>query len=309
MKYHNSALAEEANEKMDHLYFELANERNTISDYEMYLFKCPIGIHAKKAKNKIAELKFGGIHDDINQLRDFVYEYPDSQVSMEARIRIEELTFAQAKHSNNIKELYAYLKRYPEGKFTKEAEDIILELELKEIDKKRFEKARKTDTVKAYKEFIEKHPKSEYITDVRKRIEEVAFENAEDEGTIEALALFLKEYPDSSFTNVAKRRIDLIQYEPHKSKDTDEAYKEFIGKFPENQFVGDAKKNIEKPQSENVEKAKEITTSPDSQKQKHTNAKEQEITNKLKKLESFYKKGLIDEDEYKEKKAELLKEL
>ncbi len=86
-------------------------------------------------------------------------------------------------------------------------------------------------------------------------------------------------------------------------------HKEFIDKFPENQFVGDAKKNIEKPQSKKVEKTKKITTSPESQKEKHTNAIDQEITNKLKKLESFYKKGLIDEDEYREKRAEIIKEL
>lgn len=308
-KYRNSTQAENASKKMDQLYFELANERKTISDYEMYLVKCPDGKHAKEAKNKIAELKYSGIHDDINQLRDFVYEYPDSQLATEARILIEELTYKQAKVSNSIKELYSYLKEYPEGRFTGKVEDEILKLELKKIDKKRFAKAGEIETVEAYEEFIEKYPQSEYITDARDRIEEIAYRNAENEGTIKAFELFLKECPDSSFTNAAKRKIDVIQYEPYKSKDTTEAYKEFIDKFPENQFVRDAKKNIGKPQSGKVEKTKEKTTSPNSQKQKHTNAIDQEITDKLKKLESFYKKGLIDEDEYKEKKAEILKEL
>jgi len=309
-KYRNSTQAENASKKMDQLYFELANERKTISDYEMYLVKCPNGTYAKEAKNKIAELKFGGIRNDINKLKAFAHEYSDNQLATEAQIRIEELTFAQAKYSNNIKELYVYLKEYPEGRFTDKVEDIVLELELKDIDKKRFEKAGKTNTVEAYKEFIEKYPKSRFITEARDRIEGVAFRNAEGEGTIEAFKLFLKEYPDSSFTNATKRKIDVIQYEPYKSKDTAEAYKEFIDKFPENQFAGNAKEIIEKLQSKQVEKTieknKGEVTISGPQKEKHTNAKEQETANKLKKLESFYKKGLIDEDEYREKKAEML---
>lgn len=70
--------------------------------------------------------------------------------------------------------------------------------------------------------------------------------------------------------------------------------------LPENQFVGGTKQIIEKP--------KEKINNSYSQEEYNTNAKEQEITSKLEKFESLYKKGLIDEDEYKEKKAALLKE-
>ena len=307
-KYQNSPLVEKARDKADRLYYKIANEDQTKISFEIYLEKFPKGQFATDAKNKTAELTFEEIRDDKDKLINFVHQYPESQLSKKVQDRIEELTYEQAKSSNDLNKFYAYLNAYPEGRFIKEVEDRILILELRGIDKNRYEKARKIDTLEAYKEFITKYPKSDFITDIRKRIEEVTFENAKSVGTIKALELFLKEYPDGSFTNIAKRKIDIIQYEPYKSRDTEDAYKEFIKEFPDNQFVGDAKKNIEKPQSKDNENIEEvISASP--QTEQHTSAKEQEITNRLEKLEKFYKKGLIDEEEYKEKRAEILQEL
>ncbi len=307
-EYQNSPLVEKARDKADRLYYKIANEIQSKNSFEEYLEKYPNGQFVTEAKNKKAELTFEEIRDDKDELIKFVHQYPESQFSKKAQGRIEELTYEQAKSSNDLNNFYAYLNAYPEGRFFKEVEDRILILELKEIDRNRYEKARKIDTLGAYKKFIKKYPKSNFITNVRERIEEVSFENAKSVGTIKALRVFLKKYPDSSFTNIAKRKIDIIQYEPYKSRDTEDAYKKFINKFPDNQFVDEARGFINKPQSKDNENVEEVTGTS-SQAEQHKSAKEQGITNKLEKLERFYKKGLIDEEEYKEKKAEILQEL
>ncbi len=96
-------------------------------------------------------------------------------------------------------------------------------------------------------------------------------------------------------------------------------YKEFSVNFQNNVLAGKAKaisnklgvaigrsiRTVKKSQHENIAKS----VQPVAKENLNQDDKEQRIMAKLKKLEDFYKKGLIDEEEYEAKKKKILMEL
>jgi len=81
-----------------------------------------------------------------------------------------------------------------------------------ERDASQFEAAKQTDTISAYKEFIENHPNSEWAPEAQKAIarltESADYENAVASNHVRDYEAFLARYPDSSHANDAAAAIE-----------------------------------------------------------------------------------------------------
>ncbi|MFO8057008.1 MAG: peptidylprolyl isomerase [bacterium] len=67
-------------------------------------------------------------------------------------------------------------------------------------EKKDFRKARRIDTVEAYREYLREHPEGDYTDKAQERIRELTFRKAMARRSIRDLQSFLEEYPDSEHT-------------------------------------------------------------------------------------------------------------
>jgi len=107
-----------------------------------------------------------------------------------------------------------------------------------------WEKARKSDTVSAYKAFRGNHPDSEFDGQASKRIEEIEWARARKQGAASAYRTFAMNYPKSLYADEAERRAaDLdraaakrlreMKFEMARKAETVAAFEEFLKDYPQ----------------------------------------------------------------------------
>jgi len=74
-----------------------------------------------------------------------------------------------------------------------------------------FEKARRTDNIRAYQEFLAKHPESEFSQQVKLRIEELEWGKAKKKNSIEAYEKYISKYPEGEFTAQARDKVNKLK--------------------------------------------------------------------------------------------------
>jgi hypothetical protein len=104
---------------------------------------------------------------------------------------------------------------------------------IKYRDKLAFEKARSTNTVDAYEEYMKNYPKAVDYGNAVKLRNAAAFRLAKQKNTVEAFEYFITRYHDALEIADAKRIQQQLLYDYAKKIQTLEAYNEFIVKYPE----------------------------------------------------------------------------
>lgn len=110
--------------------------------------------------------------------------------------------------------------------------------------KKHWGIARSEDTIEAYENFLNNHPKSEFSEQAQTRLKKLYTERDWEEtkltDTITAYEKFLHLHPKSEFSEKAKFRLEQLltsqDWEQAKIKDTIAAYEKFIKSHPESKF-------------------------------------------------------------------------
>lgn len=112
---------------------------------------------------------------------------------------------------------------------------------------KDFQKAKEKNTTTSLQEFIDKHPKSEFIEQAKNRITELEWLEVKKYNSIEAYHTFLITHLESfkSYSDSAKKGIASINYQIAKSINTVKSYQEFIEKNESTFFNENAKKKID----------------------------------------------------------------
>lgn len=114
---------------------------------------------------------------------------------------------------------------------------------------KDFEKARATNTIEVYEEFIKKHPESELIEEANKIIQDLAFNEAKAKNTIEAYEGFTNKYPESIHTDEAKKMILEVAYGNALKANTVKAFNDFIKTYnPDKEYVSKINEKIKQKQ-------------------------------------------------------------
>jgi len=110
--------------------------------------------------------------------------------------------FNDAKEENSINGYQIFLQKYPEGKFSAEAQDNLISLE--------YNKAKTINTIDAYGDFLKNYPNCKYSTDAKKNIINIEFEKVKKQNSIAAYEKFLNKYPNSEHTDFVENKIKLI---------------------------------------------------------------------------------------------------
>jgi outer membrane protein assembly factor BamD (BamD/ComL family) len=111
-----------------------------------------------------------------------------------------------------------------------------------------WEKAKKFDTILAYKEFLQKCPQSEFTADAKRRIERLKWDNTKRHSSVEGYEEFLKEYPQSEFRDEAKEKIEQLSYKNITQspwKNQKDLLEGFLAKYPNSKFTEKANIKIQ----------------------------------------------------------------
>ncbi len=196
-QYPNSEYSSQARSKLAALYEEKdwnrVKQQNTIAAYESFLARYPKGVFAKAANSNLETLYYDNAKakDDLNIYADFLRRYPNSVYKNGVLSRVEAILFQRAKSINTLAAYEDFLRRFPNSAFTIEAKALIGKIneaaakekerlariaaeererlaraakEEQERIAKEWEKALAANTVAAYKEFLDRNPKSEFAT-------------------------------------------------------------------------------------------------------------------------------------------------
>ena len=160
-------------------------------------------------KNRIEKLYFkkaDGTNNDVDAIKmheDYLQKYPDGNFVPQAKKRIEELAFEDAKTKDTINAYKEFTTEYPDSNLVITAKNI--------IETGYFENARLKGTVKAYKEYVELYPDGSHLGEARLIIDKLTFEPYDEKGSVRSLKKFIKKYPDNRHVNEAKQKIILLQ--------------------------------------------------------------------------------------------------
>ncbi len=115
----------------------------------------------------------------------------------------------------------------------------------------RYKKAKRIDTIPAYKEFLNKHPDSPYSAEINARIkqlnDEAIFKEVESKNTTSAYKTFIDQYPNNIFIEEAQRRItqsDLEAYIRTWRLGAVQPFRGFIESYPTSKYIPEAKARI-----------------------------------------------------------------
>jgi len=119
------------------VYFRIAEVRNTIKSYELFLKKrIDKGVFAKKARAKLEKLYYESaenyesaeIIDVIAVWEDYIRRYPVGAFTNEAKKKLEKLYFMDACQKSSIKAYQDFLIKYPVGSLADKARERLAEI-------------------------------------------------------------------------------------------------------------------------------------------------------------------------------------
>lgn len=101
----------------------------------------------------------------IESYENFLEKYPDSEYKNEAKERVVDIEYANAKNNNSIEGYKDFLKKYPNSKHTDNANKVIIDLE--------FENVKQINTISEYETFLKKYPNSSNVKEANLLLEEI----------------------------------------------------------------------------------------------------------------------------------------
>lgn len=91
--------------------------------------------------------------DTIEAYEQYLAEHPDGRFAIQAKSRLEQLSYEKARAEKSLEAYDAYLERFPDGALHAKA--------LAEREEFLFEWARATDTLAAWEKFLDEYPKAQ----------------------------------------------------------------------------------------------------------------------------------------------------
>ena len=163
--------------------------------------------------------------------------------------RIEKEYFDEACYYGTIDSYRNYLSMYPEGKYAQEAKERIAAIEMKE-EQKFYSEVCNDGTLQAYQNFIRKYPNGQYAQDVKYRIQDIElWQKAKKTNTIDAYRDYLNSSKNKQYAKLANEAItelesidawNAIRYST--SKVNVESY---ISKYPKSPYLTNAKRRLD----------------------------------------------------------------
>lgn len=107
-----------------------------------------------------------------------------------------------------------------------------------------YKNTKATNTIQAYKEFVNEYPDSEYTSEAKLSLARLEWENTRRNNTIEGYRRFINKYPKSAFASDANDKIIKSKWAQTKKKNRGYAYNIFIKEYPNSVFAREAKEKL-----------------------------------------------------------------
>ena len=149
----------------------------------------------------------------------------------------DEAAFATATERGTIGAYQTYLRNHPHGRHSEEAQRLhAAKARTARADAQRreddaaYERARRTDTDEAYRDYLAEYPRGRHIAQAQEQLatmgereDDAAYERAQNTDTVAGFALYLRSYPQGRHAVEARRRQTELLFELQARED-DEAY-------------------------------------------------------------------------------------
>jgi len=166
---------------------------------------------------------------------DFLRQYPNSEFTSEAKLKIETINFKEAEKENTLESYEKFIKCYPSSQFVGQAKS--------NIESISFQQAKEVHTTDGYEKFIGHFPNSKYLNEAQSKLENLLFQKAKDQNTIEFYEKFIDRFPNSVLKNEAQQNLEILYYthfDKAKKTNTVSAFEDFLGKHPKSKYCADA---------------------------------------------------------------------
>lgn len=172
-----------------------ASRNNTSTGYQVYLNMYPLGEHVQEARKRVAECieaeeeakRLAAIKAEedawinacrlssVHSFSSFLSKYPNSKYKDTATGRLkackEAKDWDQAKVSNTITKLDAFIKNYPNSIHVAEAKTIISNIRVQLKENNAWKIAQDNNTIKSYKLYLKQYPNGQYVFVAENNIE------------------------------------------------------------------------------------------------------------------------------------------
>ena len=101
---------------------------------------------------------------------------------------------------------------------------------------KDFQSAKEKNTIAAFQEFINKHPKSEFTATAKENVHFLAFEEAKQSGSMQKWQEYLKSYPQSTYCDSVLMIVDSLQFYKFSYKSNVDSLKAFQQRFTQSNY-------------------------------------------------------------------------
>lgn len=156
--------------------------------------------------------------------------------------------YEDIQYSRSAEDYRQYLSQYPKSEYARNAKDHLDEITL-------WENARNTNTVKGYKDYLEKSTLFWYrddanssISQIEREQQRVAWEKVRDANSIETYELYLKNNPNSAYKEEAMQNLNKLKGEREwariKEDGNIEEFQNYLVTYPKSDNVKDAEVRV-----------------------------------------------------------------
>ena len=168
--------------------------KSTKQDYIQFVKKYPKSEKAIIAKKEIEQIDYKNINtNNSTSIRRFITKYPGSKNTAELKARLQNLeadSISDIKNNqkdydeyqlallNNTKQSYSdYLRKYPNGKYRKQAKEKLKAIEnieySKTLETNEWNRANRTATIASYNKYLQIYPNGKHAKEATREIESI----------------------------------------------------------------------------------------------------------------------------------------
>jgi outer membrane protein assembly factor BamD (BamD/ComL family) len=158
--------------------------------------------------------------------RKYIELHPTGAHARRAGLLVEQISYYDVMSRMKPNELEAFIRKYPESRFASTAQE--------ELQKAEFSKAKRDDSIKNYRAFIERHRKypSEWTAAATQRLERLLLDRAKASSNVLTLTRHIHDNPGSPYMAEAREALKQASYERAMNSKVADDWDAFIRRYP-----------------------------------------------------------------------------
>jgi outer membrane protein assembly factor BamD (BamD/ComL family) len=141
--------------------------------------------------------------------------------------KLEALIWANIKNSNQADDYTAYLEKFPNGQFAKQARQKLEALIWANIK----------DSADDYTAYLEKFPNGQFAKQARQKLEALIWANIKNSNQADDYTAYLEKFPNGQFAKVADEKRENLLWTQAKIFNNLNKYKTYLKSYPDGKYA------------------------------------------------------------------------